>query len=38
METELDCPSQAREAEISIIREQNELEVSKAKELSVIRE
>jgi major vault protein len=35
-ETDLDCQSQAREAEINFIREQNELEVSKAKELSVI--
>lgn len=35
-ETELDCQSQAREAEINFIREQNELEVSKAKELSII--
>ena len=35
-ETELQCQTQAREAEINFIREQNELEVSKAKELSVI--
>lgn len=35
-ETDLDCQSQAREAEINFIREQNELEVSKAKELSII--
>lgn len=35
-ETELDCQTQAREAEIKFIREQNELEVSKAKELSTI--
>lgn len=35
-ETELDCQSQARGAEINFIREQNELEVSKAKELSII--
>ena len=35
-ETELKCQTQAREAEIDFIREQNELEVSKAKELSVI--
>lgn len=35
-ETELKCQTQAREAEVNFIREQNELEVSKAKELSVI--
>ena len=35
-ETELDCQSHAREAEINFIREQNELEVSKAKQLSII--
>lgn len=35
-ETELDCQTQAREAEIKFIQEQNELEISKAKELSAI--
>ena len=35
-ETELDCQGQAREGEIKFIREQNELEVAKAKELSHI--
>lgn len=35
-ETELDCQTQAREAEINFVREQNLLEVSKAKELSTI--
>lgn len=35
-ETELECQTQAREAEIKFIREQNELEISKAKELSAI--
>ena len=35
-ETELDCQTHAREAEIKFIREQNELEISKAKELSTI--
>lgn len=35
-ETELECQTQAREAEINFIREQNELEISKAKDLSTI--
>ena len=35
-ETELECQTQAREAEIKFIREQNELEISRAKELSAI--
>ena len=35
-ETTLECQTQAREAEINFIREQNELEIVKAKELSAI--
>ena len=35
-ETELECLTNAREAEIMFNREQNELEVSKAKQLSSI--
>ncbi len=35
-EAELSCQSQAREAEVSFIREQNQLEIAKAKELSDI--
>ena len=36
METELECRTQSQEAEILFLREQNELEVQKAKELSGI--
>lgn len=35
-EAELECQTQAREGEIKFIREQNGLEVAKAKELSRI--
>ena len=36
METELACQTQSQEAEIQFLREQNELEILKAKELSNI--
>lgn len=36
MTTELECQKKAREAEIQFLREQNELEISKAKELGSI--
>ncbi len=35
-EADLGCQTQAREAEVTFIREQNQLEVTKAKELSNI--
>lgn len=35
-EADLDCQTQAREAEVGFVREQNQLEVTKAKELSNI--
>lgn len=35
-ETELECQTQAREAEISFVREQNNLLVSKSKALSKV--
>ena len=36
LETELECQTQSQEAEIQFLREQNELEILKAKELSSI--
>lgn len=36
MTTELECQKNTREAEIQFLREQNELEISKAKELGSI--
>ena len=36
METELECRTESQEAEITFVREQNELEIQKAKELSSI--
>ena len=35
-ETELECQVEAREAEVSFIREQNELEIEKAKALTQV--
>ena len=35
-EAELDCQSQARDAEVSFMKEQNQLQIAKAKELSDI--
>ena len=35
-ETQLECLVQAKDAEIAYLREQNELEVAKAKALSII--
>ena len=35
-EADLECQTQARESEVAFIREQNQLEILKAKELSGI--